>query len=249
MRKRGHWIFAAGYDRSMQAMERQVLGARRRRLLSGLTGDVLDVGAGTGVNLQHYRAASKVVAVEPDPAMRARLTRRVAALSGPAASEPTTPAASTPAPSTPPATPAPAASTPVGTPADSFGRIPVDVHDAAAESLPFPDGSFDAVVCTLVLCTVADPSRALSEAARVLRPGGRLVVLEHVRGTGRLARWQDRITPLFSRMAGGCHPNRDTRAAIEKAGFTFEHVEAFQPLPGWVPTSPMLEAVAIPPST
>lgn len=125
-------------------------------------------------------------------------------------------------------------------------RVPVELSDAAAESLPYDDARFDAVLCTLMLCTVADPSRALSEARRVLKPSGRLIVLEHVRGSGRLARWQDRLTPLWSRVFGGCHPNRDTRTAIERAGFTFERVEEFQPLPPWVLVSPMLEAVAVP---
>lgn len=125
-------------------------------------------------------------------------------------------------------------------------RVPVEVVDAAAESLPFDGARFDAVVYTLVLCTVSDPSRALSEARRVLKPGGRLIVFEHVRGSGRLARWQDRVTPLWSRLFAGCHPNRDTRTAIEGAGFTFERVEELQPLPSWMLTSPMLEAVAEP---
>ena len=124
-------------------------------------------------------------------------------------------------------------------------RVPVEVVDAEAESLPFDDARFDAVVYTLVLCTVTDPSRALSEARRVLKPGGRLIVFEHVRGIGRLARWQDRVTPLWSRLFAGCHPNRDTRSAIERAGFSFERVEELDPLPRWVLTSPMLEAVAV----
>jgi ubiquinone/menaquinone biosynthesis C-methylase UbiE len=122
--------------------------------------------------------------------------------------------------------------------------VPVEVTDAAAESLPFSDASFDAVVFTLVLCTVTDPDRALAEARRVLKPTGRLVALEHVRGTGRLARRQDRLTPVFRRLGAGCHPNRDTGAAIERAGFTFIALHAFQIPPTWFPTSPMIEAVA-----
>ena len=80
----------------------------------------------------------------------------------------------------------------------------------------------------------------------MLRKTGRLVVLEHVRGDGRLAGWQDRITPLWSRLMAGCHPNRDTAGAIERAGFRFQRVERFDPFPRWVPTRPMLAAHAVP---
>ena len=126
-------------------------------------------------------------------------------------------------------------------------RVPVEIGDAAAEALPCADASVDAVDFTLVLCTVGDPDRALAEARRVLKLCGRLVVLEHVRGSGSLARWQDCLTPLWSRLVASCHPNRDTQAAIERAGFTWTHVEAFDPLPRWVPTRPLLAAVAVRP--
>ncbi len=112
--------------------------------------------------------------------------------------------------------------------------------------MPYPDASFDAVIYTLTLCTVADLDRALAEARRVLRPDGRLVVLEHVRGYGRLATWQDRLTPVWSRLNVGCHPNRDTRSAIQRAGFTFTQSEEFQPLPRWVIARRLLAAVAAP---
>lgn len=204
MTVRQHRIFAACYDRMLAPLEREVLGPCRAELLGGLTGSVLDVGAGTGVNLQYLRAAEKVVAAEPDAAMRRKLERRV--------------------PEAP---------------------VPVEVSDAPAQSLPFADGRFDAVLFTLVLCTVPQPDRALAEARRVLAPGGRLIVLEHVRGTGRLARWQDRITPLWRRCAAGCHPNRDTRAAVERAGFAWTEVADFQPMPSWIPTSPMLRGTAV----
>jgi ubiquinone/menaquinone biosynthesis C-methylase UbiE len=97
-----------------------------------------------------------------------------------------------------------------------------------------------------VLCTVSDVDRALAEARRALRPGGQLVVLEHVRGTGKLAEWQDRITPIWARAMAGCHPNRDIDSAITRAGFEFEHVARSDPFPRWVPTRPILEAIARP---
>ena len=90
-------------------------------------------------------------------------------------------------------------------------------------------------------------TRALAEARRVLRPSGRLIILEHVRGTGSLARWQDRLTPLWSRIVPGCHLGRDTAAAIERAGFTIERAEYSDPYPRLVPARPLLEAVARPP--
>jgi ubiquinone/menaquinone biosynthesis C-methylase UbiE len=205
--QRGHPLFAAVYDAMNRPLEARLFGQRRARLLADLTGTVLDVGAGTGANLRHFRRAARVVAAEPDPAMRARLARKL-----------------------------------------SEASVPVEIVAAPAEQLPYPDRSFDAVVCTLVLCTVADPDRALAEIRRVLVPGGSLVVLEHVRGQGRLATWQDRLTSLWSRLAAGCHPNRDTRAAIERAGFEFRHVEEFAPLPAWVLTRTMLEAEAASPA-
>lgn len=117
-------------------------------------------------------------------------------------------------------------------------RVPVEVSAAGAEALPFHDGSFDTVVSTLVLCTVPDQESALDEIGRVLRPGGRLLFIEHVRATGSTARWQDRIEPVWERIFGGCHPNRDTVAAIEEAGFEIETFESFYPpvpLSGLIP--------------
>ena len=200
---RAHWVFAAAYDPLTRPLERAVLAEHRARLLAGLDGRVLDVGAGTGANLPYLGRASRVVAAEPDTAMRRRLAARLDQVA-----------------------------------------VPVEVTSDPAEQLRYPDASFDAVVFTLVLCSVASPDRALAEARRVLRPSGRLIVLEHVRGTGTLARWQDRLTPLWSLLNAGCHPGRDTSAAIERAGFTFERAEYFDPYPRLVPARPMLEAVA-----
>lgn len=200
---RGHRVFAAFYDRLAASMERTVLGPVRTEMAGPLTGAVLDVGAGTGANLRHYRDAASVVAAEPDPAMRRRLTARL-----------------------------------------GEARVPVEVSDAGAEALPFPDASFDAVVFTLVLCTIPGPDRALAEARRVLRPGGALVVLEHVRGHGRHARWQSRIDPVWTRVMAGCHLDRDTAATVRSVGFVPDHEERFTIPPSWNPTSQLLRLTA-----
>jgi len=107
--------------------------------------------------------------------------------------------------------------------------VPVEVSEAGAEALTFPDGSFDTVISTLVLCTVPDQASALAEIRRVLRPGGRLLFIEHVRAEGSTARWQDSIEPAWGYILGGCHPNRDTVAAIEAAGFEIEALDSFYP--------------------
>jgi ubiquinone/menaquinone biosynthesis C-methylase UbiE len=109
--------------------------------------------------------------------------------------------------------------------AAELGR-PVELVERAAEQLPFHDASFDTVVSTFSLCTIPDPAAALGEAHRVLRPSGRLLVLEHVRASNPgLAAWQDRLTTLWQTVNLGCHPNRDTRRSIEGAGFAFESLE------------------------
>jgi SAM-dependent methyltransferase len=97
--------------------------------------------------------------------------------------------------------------------------VAVDIVDGVAESIPFPDNSFDSVHVALVLCSVDDVGATLREIRRVLAPGGRLVVLEHVRGDGAMGRFQDLLAKPWSWLASGCHPNRRTIDAIAAAGF------------------------------
>lgn len=110
----------------------------------------------------------------------------------------------------------------------------VELVEAGAEDLPFEDSSFDTAIFTLVLCTVPNPSAALAEAARVLKPGGQLLFVEHVRSEDPgVARWQDRLETPWRVFADGCHCNRDTVASIEASPLTLDEVEL-----GELPKSP-----------
>lgn len=185
---RPHRLFAAIYDRMSKSAEASWLGECREALLAGLAGDVLEIGAGTGANLCHYPPGVRVVATEPDPAMRRRLVRKIEAVGG-----------------------------------------GVEICGAAAEMLPFPERSFDSVVGTLVFCSVSNQATVLAEVARVLRPGGRLVAIEHVRATGLRGRVQDWLSGPWAWLGAGCRPNRQTVGAIEEAGFVCRQYERFEP--------------------
>jgi ubiquinone/menaquinone biosynthesis C-methylase UbiE len=160
----------------------ELAGMRRRRsaALRDAVGRVVEIGAGTGLNVERYPdGIAELVLVEPDPAMRRRLGRRL----------------------------------------ERHARV-ARVVDAPAERLPLPDGSVDTVVSTLVLCTVEEPERALREIARVLRPDGQLLFVEHVRASSPfLAACQDRLLEPWRRFAGGCRCNRPTVDLMRAAGF------------------------------
>jgi ubiquinone/menaquinone biosynthesis C-methylase UbiE len=169
-------VFARAYDRFAKGMEEAGLRETRRELLTRARGRVLEIGAGTGVNIELYpEAVTELVLSEPDPHMVGQLEKRL-----------------------------------------GESAVPAEIVEAGAERLPFPDESFDTAVATLVLCTVPDPPPALAEIARVLKPGGRLLFLEHVRAHDEgVERWQDRLERPWGWFARGCHPNRDTRVAID----------------------------------
>jgi ubiquinone/menaquinone biosynthesis C-methylase UbiE len=203
-----HPIFARVYPRIGHAADRHGVAEHRRSLLDALSGRVIEVGAGNGLNFAHYPASvTEVIAVEPEPHLR-KLARRAA----------------------------------------ETAPVPVTVTDGAAEALPFDDGEFDAAVASLVLCSVSDQPRALSEIARVLRPGGELRYYEHVLSHHpRAARVQRVLDATFyPPLAGGCHSARATGDAIRAAGFQIEREEriAFKPGP-LVPAIPHILGRAI----
>jgi ubiquinone/menaquinone biosynthesis C-methylase UbiE len=125
--------------------------------------------------------------------------------------------------------------------------VPVRVVTGVADALELEAGSVDAVIACGVLCSVRDQTAALAEFRRVLRPGGELRFYEHVRSRRlRFARWQRRVDPLWTRLFGGCHADRDTLAAIERAGFVFERCRGF-PFPETArlyPVTPRILGVA-----
>jgi SAM-dependent methyltransferase len=110
---------------------------------------------------------------------------------------------------------------------------PIVLVRASAERLPFKDGTFDTVVCSLVLCTVPDQRAAIRECRRVLKQDGSVRFYEHVRAQGdRTARWQDRLERPWGFFGGGCHPNRDTLGALVEEGFTVRFRRFEPPIPG-----------------
>ncbi len=104
-------------------------------------------------------------------------------------------------------------------------RAPVTLVQADAQRLPFTDGSFDVVTASLLFCSVADPAQGLAESRRVLRPGGRLVLLEHTRGSGLGAWLTEAFHPLWRTWSRECHLNRERTRAVAEAGFKVQHVE------------------------
>lgn len=124
----------------------------------------------------------------------------------------------------------------------------VDVIDAVGEDLPLPDNSCDSALLAYVMCTVDDPDRTAAEVRRVVRPGGTIAVIEHVAAPSGtwLARVQHAVAPVWGRCAGGCHPDRDTRAVLARAGFDVSGLrdERLVPIP---PVSPALVGTAIAP--
>ena len=178
-------FFAYTYDRFSKGSEEAGLAEMRRNLIAGASGDVLEIGGGTGANLGYYSAeVGSLTVTEPERPMLKRLEGKAHEQNSQAT-----------------------------------------VLRAPAEDLPFEDASFDTVVSTLVLCGVDDQPRAVRELRRVLRPGGRLIFIEHVRSDdARVAKMQDRMNPL-NRFCVLCDCNRPTLETIRAAGFEVTQLE------------------------
>jgi SAM-dependent methyltransferase len=178
----------------LSAHEPESLRRLRRENLAGLSGRVLEVGAGTGSNFVLYpTSVEEVVAIEPEPRLNTIAARAAAT-----------------------------------------APVPVTVIDCTVEELE-PGAPFDAVVCSLVLCSVADQEGVLRQLFSLLRPGGELRYLEHVASggvRGRLQRLAD--ATVWPRTAGNCHTHRDTERAIVNAGFVQETTRHDWTLPAWV---------------
>ena len=179
----------------------------RKRQIEQVTGSVMELGAGTGLNLPYYPAGlERLVLVEPD-VHKAKLL---------AAKEP------------------PAGVTP-------------EILRAPGETLPFEDDSFDTVVETLVLCTVADPEATAAEIRRVLKPDGKFLFIEHVRSDRpRLGRFQDRMEGPWKKFADGCHCNRRTVPMLAANGFEVEVLAEMDQFPMFPMARPIVSGIALP---
>ncbi len=175
---------APTYDERIGFFERPLFAGGREWVCSRASGEVLEIGVGTGRNFRHYPIDVRLTGVDLSPEMLAFARPRT-----------------------------------VGAP------IPIELQEGDAEALDFPDASFDTVVCTLALCSIPDSRRAIAEAKRVLKPGGRLLLLEHVRSPLGPVRLIQRLLNWFTVRLEGDHLTRDPLDDLESIGFTIEELE------------------------
>ncbi len=174
---------------------------RRSQIVPKASGNILELGAGGGINLQFYRPdkVEKVTGIDPSPELIDRARQ-----------------------------------------AGQISPIPFEIIGGMAENMPFEDDSFDTVLITFTLCTVSDQMQSLSEVRRVLKPGGKLLYLEHGQAPDQgVHLWQRRIEPIWKPLAGGCHLTRPIGSAVENAGFvtsdtTGEYMPKTPRILGWV---------------
>lgn len=177
--------FGSLYDYFMYFLEKFFLKRRRIRLLKGLSGKVLEVGVGTGVNFEHYSQDAEVTGIEPSPHMLPYAIKKKEVLLFP----------------------------------NRFTLLHTGCGYPEMEKMFEPE-SLDAVVCTLVLCTIPDPGLALERFKKWLKPGGRLLILEHIRAHNHYAgKIQDALNPAWSLVAEGCQLNRPTDKMLAESGF------------------------------
>lgn len=179
-----HWVFPRLLDWSLSG---EPYATYRRELLAPVTGKVLEIGFGTGLNLAHYPAAvTSLTVIDPNPGVAAIARPRIKASS-----------------------------------------LPITSAQLRGEALSMADDSFDWVVATWTLCSIADVEQALREIRRVLKPGGRFAFIEHgLSPDPALQTWQNRLTPIQKRVADGCHLNRSIDDIVQRS-LTLEHIETF----------------------
>lgn len=201
------WLMSKFYDQIMKDAEEKGLRDWRRTLLENISGDVLELGCGTGANLEFYSQTKRLVLIEPNRHMCQKLKEKL-----------------------------------------SVEKLKtIEILNNRAESLSLADASFDIVVCTLVLCSVKNLEKALSEIYRILRPQGKLIFIEHVAAINNPKRykWQRRLGFLWKLIAAGCHTARHTENAIVKAGFKISQLDC-QSMRGVPPiVRPSIRGVAI----
>jgi len=166
---------------------------QRQKVVPLARGRVLEIGIGTGLNLEHYDRARirQIVGLDPGLEMHPQARRR-----------------------------------------SRRAGIEVELIGLSAERIPYDDASFDTVLVTFSLCTIDEPVEALKEMRRVLKPGGRLIFCEHgLAPDASVRRWQRRLTPLWSKLAGGCHLDRDIPGLLQEAGFRVDDLQQMY-LPG-----------------
>lgn len=176
------------------------LADRRRALIAGLRGHVVEIGCGTGAMFPHYADATRVTAIEPDPAFAARARTAAAG-----------------------------------------ARIPIEVVEASGEAMPLDPGEADAVIVALVLCSVPSVRAVVDEIVRVVRPGGEIRLIEHVRSPRRVTGLlMDAVNPLWLYLnQQGCRLNRDPVPDLTAAGLAIDRVEPFQIWSEGIPAFPM----------
>ena len=158
----------------------------RAELLPQASGNILEIGIGTGRNLPFYKPAQVQCLCGIDPGLHSRAKKRAAQ-----------------------------------------AGLRLTAMPVTAERIPADDNSFDCAVCTFSLCTIPDPAAALLEMRRVLTPEGKLLFAEHGRAADdSVRRWQDRLTPVWSAIGGGCHLNRDIPSLLTAAGFSITQLKA-----------------------